>query len=70
MKFDCTLGFNLLEELEAKVKRIFPDATNCSAVLGTSGISIIASKDIDTLGDFFYSYKTGKVTIQYHHTHS
>lgn len=72
MKFDFIANFSIYDELETNVKRIFPKATNCTAVIGNCGISIIAYKKDNDLGNFYYSFRDGKATIinKYNHTQS
>lgn len=62
MKIDYTANCSLYDKLEDSVKKIFPNATKCTAIVEENGISIfIYNGDID-LGDIFYDFKTEEVT--------
>ncbi len=62
MKIDYIAKSNLYDTLEYNVKKIFPNATKCTAIIEENGISIFIYNGDTNLGDIFYDFKTKEVT--------
>lgn len=62
MKINYAANCSLHDKLKDSVKKIFPDATSCTAILEKNGISIFIYNGDTDLGDIFYDFKTEEVT--------